>query len=58
MSGLLTFLGLAHAPHAKTKVKEQAVNGPDNRDAIKLTQLESYLSADDNQGIANLALYL
>ena len=58
MNILLTFLELVHTPHAKTKAKKQAVNNPDNREAIKLTQLESYLSADDNQGIANLALYL
>ena len=59
MGILLTFLGLAHIPHKSEKVKEeQAVNTSDDRKEMKLAQLESYMSADDNQGIANLALYL
>ncbi|MDJ0687892.1 MAG: hypothetical protein QNJ41_05245 [Xenococcaceae cyanobacterium MO_188.B32] len=60
MSVLLSFLGLAHIPHKNEQVrgKEREVNTFDERKEMKLAQLESYMSADDNQGIANLALYL
>ena len=59
MSVLLSFLGLAHIPHKteKIQVEEREVNSLDERKEMKLAQLESYMSADDNQGIANLALY-
>ena len=58
MGILLTSLGLVYASPKNQKTKEQVENNPDNREAIKLTQLESYMRADDNQGIANLSLYL
>ena len=60
MSVLLTFLGLAHFPHKseQVQVKEREINTFDERKEMKLAQLESYMSADENQGIANLALYL
>ena len=59
MSVLLAFLGLAQAPlNRNEEVKEQAINVPDDREEMRLAQIESYLSAEDNQGVANLALYL
>ncbi len=58
MGILLTFLGMANAPHKNEKVAKQVVNTPDDREEMKLAQLEAYLSADDNEGIANLSLYL
>ena len=58
MGVLLTFLGLAQAPRKNEKVAKQIVDNLDRREEMKLAQLESYMSADDSQGIANLALYL
>ena len=58
MGILLTFLGMANAPHENEKVAKQVVNTPDDREEMKLAQLEAYMSADDNEGIANLSLYL
>ena len=57
MGGLFSFIGLVLAPHQKEKVEEQVVNNLEDREEMKLAQLESYLSADEHQGIANLSLY-
>lgn len=57
MGILLTFLGLVQAPRQKGQVKDQAVNTSEDREAMKLAQLESYMSADENQGVADLSLY-
>ena len=58
MGILLTFLGMANTPHRNEKVEKKVVNTPDHREEMKLAQLEAYMSADDNEGIANLSLYL
>ncbi|MGK7935004.1 MAG: hypothetical protein AB4206_04275 [Xenococcaceae cyanobacterium] len=55
---LLTLLGLSPTPLKNEKVGEVVVNNSEDREKMKLAQLESYLSADDNQGIINLSLYL
>ncbi len=57
MGILLTFLGFAQAPFKKEQEKEQTVNTIEDRKEMKLAQLESYMGADDNQGIADLSLY-
>ena len=57
MTVLFTFLGLVHPPHKKEKVAKQVVDNLDNREEMRLAQLESYMSADDNHGIADLSLY-
>lgn len=57
MTILLTFLGLVQPPRKKEQVTEETVNTSENREAMKLAQLESYLGADENQNIADLALY-
>ncbi|MGK7952594.1 MAG: hypothetical protein AB4368_28345 [Xenococcaceae cyanobacterium] len=57
MSILLTFLGFAQAPFRKEQEKKQTVNTMEDRKEMKLAQLESYMGADDNQGIADLSLY-
>lgn len=58
MGGLFRFIGLVLAPRFKEKVEEQVVNNLKDREEMKLAQFESYLLADENEGIANLALYL
>ena len=58
MNVLLTFLGLGHFLSNNEKVKKQKVNNLDNLEEMKFAQLESYMSGDDNGGIANLSLYL
>lgn len=59
MTVLLTFLGLVQAPLTRNEqVKEQTINLSNDREEMRLAQIESYLSAEDNQGVANLALYL
>ena len=55
---LLVFLVLVSAPCKNNKVEKPAVNHLEDREEMKLAQLESYLSADDNQGIVDLSLYL
>ena len=57
MTVLSTFLGLVHAPRKNEKVKEQVVNNLDARNEMRLAKIDSYMSADDNEGIADLALY-
>lgn len=59
MTILFTFLGLVQAPLSRNEpVKEQTVNLSDDREEMRLAQIESYLNTEDNQGVANLALYL
>ena len=58
MGILLTFLGMANTPHRNENVEKKVVITPDDREKMKLAQLEAYMSADDNEGIANLSLYL
>ena len=57
MSILFTFLGLTQAPFRKQQATKQTVNTVDSREEMKLAQLEFYMSADDNQGVADLSLY-
>ena len=56
LSVLLTWLGLIVAS-PKINKKEQVVNNLEDREKMKLVQIESYLGANDHQGIVNLALY-
>ena len=56
MDVLLTFLGLIQASGRKEKREE--VNKFDDREEMKLIQLDSEFSNDNNQGLVNLALYL
>ena len=58
MGGLFSLIGLVLAPRSQEKSEEQVVNNLEDREEMKLAQLESYLSADENQGLVNLALYL
>ncbi len=58
MSLLLTFLGLIRTPLQAKKVETQTTDMLDDREAMKLAQLEYYMNADENQGITNLSLYL
>ena len=60
MGILSTFLGLALAPRKREEVvvEKQEVDNVNDREEMKLAQLEYYMTADDNQGIVNLALYL
>lgn len=54
----LIVLELLSASHQNGRVEKREITNLDDREEMKLTQLESYLSADDNQGIVDLALYL
>ncbi len=54
----LILLGLLSAPTQNNQAKEQVVTNLEDREDMKLAQLESYLKADDNQGLVNLSLYL
>ena len=54
----LILLELLSASHQNERVEKRGINNFDDREEMKLTQLESYLSADDNQGIVDLSLYL
>lgn len=54
---LLIWLGLIAASYPNNPVKEQIVNNLEDRKEMKLAQLESYLKADDNQGLVDLSLY-
>ncbi len=60
LGALLTWLGLGlgATPPQGNKVEEPVFNNLAHREEMKLTQLESYLSAEEHQGIVNLALYL
>ena len=58
MGGLFSFIGLLLTPRFQDKGEEKVVTKFEDREEMKLTQLESYLMADENKGIANLALYL
>ena len=58
MGGLFSFIGLVLAPRFQEKGEEKVVTNLEDREEMKLAQVESYLLADENQGIANLALYL
>lgn len=57
MGGLFSFIGLVLAPRSQQKVEEQVVTNFEDREEIKLAQLESYFLADDNQGLVDLSLY-
>lgn len=58
MSKYLGFLGFVYGHlQAKSNCKPEITYTEHEQD-MKLAQLEEYLSADDNQGISNLALYL
>ena len=54
----LILLGLLSTPTQNNQAKEQVVTDLEDREDMKLAQLESYLKADDNQGLVNLSLYL
>ena len=56
LSVLFTWLGLIVASPQINR-KEQVVNHLEDRETMKLVQIESYLRANDHQGIVNLALY-
>ncbi len=51
-------LGLLSAPIQNDQAEEQVVTNQEDREDLKLAQLESYLKADDNQGLVDLSLYL
>ena len=53
---LLIWLGLIAASRPNNPVKEHIVNNLEDRKEMKLAQLESYLKADDNQGLVDLSL--
>ena len=57
LSVLLIWLGLIAAYRPNNQVKEHIVNNLEDRKDMKLAQLESYLKADDNQGLVDLSLY-
>ena len=57
LSILLIWLGIVAASCPNNQV-EQKINNLKDREEMKLAQLESYLMADDNQGIVDLTLYL
>ena len=57
LSILLIWLGIVAASGQNNQV-EQKINNLKDREEMKLAQLESYLMADDNQGIVDLTLYL
>ncbi len=57
MSKYLGFLGFVYN-HFSAKSTSKAEENLDHEQEMKLAQLEEYLTADDNQGISNLALYL
>ena len=54
----LILLGLLSAPTQNDQAEEQVVTNLEDREDLKLAQLESYLKADDNQGLVDLSLYL
>ena len=56
MSVSLTWLRLIVASPQINR-KEQVVHNLEDREKMKLVQIESYLRANDHQGIVNLALY-
>ena len=58
MSVLLTFLELVRTPRQVEEVEEQKIDMVDDREEMKLAQLEYYMTADENQGIVDLALYI
>lgn len=57
LSVLLIWLGLIAASRPNNPVKKHIVNNLEDRKEMKLAQLESYLKADDNQGLVDLSLY-
>jgi hypothetical protein len=58
MSKYLGFLGFVYAHLQAKSTSKPEVIYTEQENEMKLAQLEEYLSADDNQGISNLALYL
>jgi hypothetical protein len=58
MSKYLGFLGFVYSHFSAKSTRKTEINYNEPENEIKLAQLEEYLTADDNQGISNLALYL
>ena len=58
MGVLVTFLGLTQAIGRKEKIEEVRVNELEEREEMKLKQLESDLSGDENQEVVDIVFYL
>jgi hypothetical protein len=58
MSKYLGFLGFVYGHLSAKSNSKSEVKYAEPEHEMKLAQLEEYLTADDNQGISNLALYL
>ncbi|MBE9170069.1 hypothetical protein IQ238_21950 [Pleurocapsales cyanobacterium LEGE 06147] len=58
MSKHLGFLGFVYGHFSAKSISKSEEKYTEQEHEIKLAQLEEYLTADDNQGISNLALYL
>ena len=58
MGVLVTFLGLTQAIGRKEKIEEVRVNDLEEREEMKLKQLESDLNEDENQEVVDIVFYL
>jgi hypothetical protein len=58
MSKYLGFLGFVYSHLQAKSTSKPEEKYTEREHEMKLAQLEEYLTADENQGISNLALYL